>query len=277
MNCFEFDNWLVEQARAMPCAMNKGDNSKAQEAISNQISQQQIGMETTAFNETNPAIKNIIAGGGMLPQQEAALRAQTINQLPQQFNQLYGNLSQQLTARGLTGGQFGAGGGGVAAGYGSLGAAEAGIAQQGEFNIAGMKMQGLESALGLGNQQLGATAQAGTTANSTAQAAGKAADEASTGFWGSLFGALGTAAGGWLGKCWVLRAVYGEDDFRPKIVWFVWDRKWSVESRWSRTLQGLYVIFGEYVGWIVKRTPIRKWIRPWTDKAVERAIKDLNA
>jgi hypothetical protein len=190
MNYREFDNWLIEQAREMPRLVMKGDNSKAQEAISNQISQQQLGMEQTAFNETNPAIQKIIAGGGLMPSTEAALRAQTINSLPQQFNQLYGNLSQQLTARGLTGGQFGAGGGGVAAGYGSLGAAEAGLAQQGEFNIAGLKQQGLESALGLGNQQMGTTASAGTTANTTAQQAGNAADQASTGFWGSLFGAL---------------------------------------------------------------------------------------
>ena len=186
----EFDNWLVEVARRMPHALNKGGNSKAQEAISNQISQQQLNMEQTAFNETNPMIKQIIAGGGMTKDQQAALQAQTINALPQQFNQLYGNLSQQLTARGLTGGQFGAGGGGVAAGYGSLGAAEAGIAQQGGFNIAQQKQQGLDAALGLGNQQMGVTAQAGTAANATAQGAAKAADEASTGFWGSLFGAL---------------------------------------------------------------------------------------
>lgn len=191
MNYWEFDAWLLEEARKMPCAMMKGGNSQAQMQISNQISQQQLNMQQQLFGEVNPTIKNIIAGGGMLPGQESALRAQTINQLPAQYNQLYGNISQQLTARGLTGGQYGAGGGDVARTFGALGSAEAGQAQQGEFNIANMKMQGLNSALGLGSGSMAAFGNQGVQANSTAASAANAADQASTGFWGSLFGALG--------------------------------------------------------------------------------------
>lgn len=182
-----------------PVELCKGDNSQAQMAISNQIAQQQLGMQQQVFGEVNPTIKNIIANGGMLPGQEAALRAQTINALPQTYNNLYGNLAQQLTARGLTGGQYGAGGGGVAAGYGSLGAQEAGQAQQGEFNIAALKQQGLNSALGLGNANISSLGNQGVSANQTAASAAQAADQAQTGFWGSLFGALGAGVGGWAG------------------------------------------------------------------------------
>ena len=186
----DFDNWLVEQARTMPCLMLKGSNSKHQEAISNIISQHALGRQDQLFNQVDPTVQQIIAGGGMLPGQESALRAQTINQLPQQYEQLFGKLGQQLTARGLTGGQM-AGGGEVARQFGSLGAQEAGQAQQGEFNIAGLKMQGLGSALNLGANMGNAYGSQGISANSTAASAANAADQASTGFWGSLFGALG--------------------------------------------------------------------------------------
>lgn len=189
MTFWEFDNWLIEQARSLPVPMNKGDNSKAQEAISNQIAQQQLNMQQNLMNMVSPTIKNIIAGGGMLPGQEATMNAIALNTTAQNYNNLYGKLGQELTARGVTGGQM-AGGGDIARQFGALGAQEAGTATQALEGVQTAKMQGLESALGMGGGFGMQYGNQGISANSTAQGAAKAADDASTGFWGSLFGAL---------------------------------------------------------------------------------------
>lgn len=185
----DFDNWLIEEARRMPCAMNKGDNSKAQEQISNQIAQQQLQMQQNVMNTVLPTIKNIIAGGGMLPGQESTMNAIALNTTAQNYNNLYGKLGQELTARGVTGGQE-AGGGAIARQFGALGAAEAGQATTALENVQMAKMQGLQSALGMGGGFGMQYGQQGISANSTAQQAANAADQASTGFWGSLFGAI---------------------------------------------------------------------------------------
>lgn len=189
---WEFDDWLIEQARSMPVPMNKGDNSKAQEAISNQIAQQQLNMQQNLMNMVSPTIKNIIAGGGMLPGQEATMNAIALNTTAQNYNNLYGQIGQQLTARGVTGGQM-AGGGDIARQFGSLGAQEAGQATSALENVQMAKMQGLQSALGMGGGFGMGYGTQGVSANATAQQAAKEADAASTGFWGSLFGALGSA------------------------------------------------------------------------------------
>lgn len=185
----EFDEWLVNRARELPCPMNKGGNSQAQMNISNQIAQQQLGMQQNVMNTVLPTIKNIIAGGGMLPGQEQTMNAIALNTLPQQYQNLYGQLGQELVARGVTGGNN-AGGGQIASQFGSLGAQEASTATQALEGVQMAKMSGLQNALGMGGgfgMQYGTQ---GTTANSTAQQAAGQADQASTGFWGSLFGAL---------------------------------------------------------------------------------------
>lgn len=189
MTYWEFDAWLVEQAKNRPIGVCKGDNSKAQQALENQIAQRQLAMQEQTFNATFPTIQQIIAGRGLLPQEEAALNAHLINSLPQTYNNLYGQIGQQLTARGVTGGQN-AGGGDIARTFGSLGASEAGQAQQGLFDIAQLKQQGLGAALGLGTTQMGQTGSTAANILGSASQSAKAADEASSGFWGSLFGAL---------------------------------------------------------------------------------------
>ncbi len=197
---------VVEVPYFGPWEYFKGDNSKQQMETSNALTQQQLGlqqqqlgMQQNQFNQVNPTLQAIIANGGLTPGAQSAYTSQMINSLPQTYNNLYGNLGQQLVSRGVTGGQN-AGGGDIARQFGALGANEAGQAQQGVFNIAQLQQQGLQNALGtsLGigqqyGQNVGSFGNQATGFNSSATSAANAADQASTGFWGSLFGALGAA------------------------------------------------------------------------------------
>lgn len=192
---------------------HKGGNSQQEmqranqlEDQRNQLMTQQLQMQQQQLAIANPVLKQIIQAGGMLPAQEAAMRTQALQGLGQQYSNLQGQLGQALTARGITGGQF-AGGGDIARNFGQLGALEAG--QQSELlnQIQLAKGQGLNQALGttlgeagmFGSQATGFGGQ-GVNALGIGQQAGKAADEASTGFWGSMFGALGSLGSAGIGK-----------------------------------------------------------------------------
>jgi hypothetical protein len=190
----------------------KGGNSQGQMNLAdqqlnqqNQLMQQQLANQTTEMGMVNPTLQSIIQNGGMLPAQQAAMTTQAIQGLGQQYQNLQGQLGQQLAARGVTGGQM-AGGGALAQGYGQLGAMEAGQESNLLNQIQLQKGQGLQSALGTaagiggmyGNQALGFGSQAGQALGSGVQAAGNA-DQAQTGFWGSLFGGLAGVGGSALG------------------------------------------------------------------------------
>jgi hypothetical protein len=177
---------------AGPWELCKGDNSKAAMEQSNAIAQQQLAQQREIMGTVLPGIQRIIASGGMLPEQQAAMTSIAMNTLPQTYNDLFGKLSQQLTARGVTGGQN-AGGGDIARQFGALGAQEAGTQANLLEQIQIQKGSGLMQALGLGSSTGQGFGQQGVAANATAQQAANAADQASTGFWGSLFGALGAA------------------------------------------------------------------------------------
>lgn len=187
---------------------HKGGNSQQEMQKANALSQQQLNimqqqltMQANQLGMVNPTLQSIIQAGGMLPAQEAAMRTQALQGLGQQYSGLEGQIGQQLTARGLTGGQF-AGGGGIAQQFGQLGAMEAG--QQSELlnqiqlakgqNLMGALQTGLGEAGMFGSQALGFGGQ-GVNALGIGQQAGQAADQASTGFWGSLIGGL-TGLGG---------------------------------------------------------------------------------
>ncbi len=191
-----------------PWELCKGGNSQQQMQLAdqqaaqqNQLMQQQLAMQQGQLNIANPILKQIIAAGGMLPQQQAAMTTQAIQGLGQQYKGLEGQLSQQLQARGITGGGM-AGGGQIAQQFGSLGAMEAG--QQSELlnQIQLAKGQGLNQALGttlgeagmFGGQATAFGGQAGQALGVGAQA-GQAADQAQTGFWGSLVGGLAGLGG----------------------------------------------------------------------------------
>lgn len=182
---------------------HKGGNSKSEMNRANQLEdqrnnllQQQLQMQQKQLAMVNPSLNAIIQAGGMLPQQEAAMRTQAMQGLGQQYQDLQGQIGQQLAARGIVGGTN-AGAGAVARSYGQLGAAEAG--QQSDLlnQIQLAKGQGLMGALQTGLGEAGmfgnqATQFGGQGVNALGigQQAANAADQASTGFWGSVFGGL---------------------------------------------------------------------------------------
>ena len=182
---------------------HKGGNSQNEMNQANQLSQQQqqimqqqLGLQQQQLGMVNPTLQKIISNGGMLPSEQAALTAQAINTVPQQYNQLVGQLNNQLVQRGVTGGQN-AGGGQIAQQFGALGAAEAGQQQQLMSNIQLQKAQGLQGALntaiGIGGQygqQALGFGQQGVGALGIGQQAAAQADQNQTGFWGALTGGL---------------------------------------------------------------------------------------
>ena len=195
-----------------PWELAKGGNSQDEMARANQISdqqmqlmKQQLSMQQNQLNMVNPSLQALIQNGGMMPGQEAAMRTQAMQGLGQNYQQLQGQLAQQLQARGITGGGM-AGGGQIAQGFGQLGAMEAG--QQSELlnQIQMQKGNQLMGALGMGlgeggmygSQAMGFGGQ-GVNALGIGQQAGQAADQASTGFWGSMLGALGGLGGAAIG------------------------------------------------------------------------------
>lgn len=199
MNYRQFDEWLVRQAREMPILVCKGGNSAAELARANQISSQQLALQQQQLAMANPSLQAIIQNGGMLPAQEAAMRSQAINGLGQQYQSLYGNLSQTLAARGITGGQN-AGAGALAQSFGSLGAMEAGQQSQLLNQIQLAKGQNLNTALGMSLGEAQGTGSLGVQALGQGVQAAQATDQAQTGFWGSLVGGLAGLGGAALGR-----------------------------------------------------------------------------
>jgi len=186
----------------------KGGNTKSETARANQITSQELGNQTTALgqqqqatNMVNPSLQSIIQNQGMLPQLQAAMTSQAMNSLPQQYQQLYGNLSNTLTARGITGGQN-AGAGALAQSFGMLGAQEAGQQSQLLNQIQLAKGQNLNNALGMamgegqmyGNQALGFGNTAANTLGTGMQGS-IAQDQMQTALMGSLIGGLTNMGG----------------------------------------------------------------------------------
>ena len=189
------------------CA-HKGGNSQNEMNRANQISsqqlamqQQELGLQQQQLGMVNPSLQQIIANGGMLPQQQAAMTSLAMNSLPQTYGNAVGAINNELVARGVTGGGM-AGGGSIARDYGQL-YSQMGNQQQNMLeNIQIAKGQGLETALNtalgiggmygqqatsFGNQGVGALGAGVTAANN--------ADQAQTGFWGSLIGGLAGMGG----------------------------------------------------------------------------------
>lgn len=182
---------------------HKGGNSKnemnlanQQQAQQNQIMQQQLAMQQNQLNMVNPTLQSIIANCGMTPQQQAAMTSQATALTGANEQQAIGNINQALVARGITGGQM-AGGGGIARAYGALepnlAAQQAGLLNQIQTQKGQQLMQALGTGLGesqmFGSQALGFGGQAGQALGAGVQAANNA-DQAQTGFWGSLTGGL---------------------------------------------------------------------------------------
>ena len=186
----------------------KGGNSKQEMQQANQLSQQQLAMQQQQLalqqqqlGMVNPSLQSIIANGGMLPAQQAAMTSAAMAQTGQQEQQAIGSINQNLVARGLTGGQM-AGGGGVAQNFAALQQGLLGQQASNLQNIQLAKGQGLNNAIGLGlgeGQMYGGQAlgfgQQGVGALGIGTQAAQAADQNQTGFWGSLIGGLAGMGG----------------------------------------------------------------------------------
>lgn len=194
-------------------AHHKGGNSKAEmtnandlENQRNQLLAQQLQQQQNQLNMVNPQLQAIIANGGMLPAQQAAMQSQATALTGANEQQAIGNINNALVARGITGGQN-AGGGDIARQYGALNSQLA--SQQASLlnQIQVQKGQGLMNAIGtglgegqmFGNQALGFGGQA-TSALGSGVTAANNADQATTGFWGSVLGGLTGMAGSYLGR-----------------------------------------------------------------------------
>lgn len=259
-----FRDWYDYYGPVEEC---KGGASAQQQQISNQLSQEQLQMMQSQLAMANPTLQSIIQNGGMLPQQQAAETSLAMNSLPQQFNNLYGQINNNLVARGVTGGNM-AGGGGIASGYGALGAQEA---QQQSGLLSGIqqqKGQQLQSALGMAYGLAPTFNQGAISANSTAASAAQAADQSQTGFWGSLMGGLGALGSSAITKCWVARAVYGETSWEAEYI-----RLWLADrarKQFSyRAIDYLYGVFGRAVAVLVKRyRPLKLAFKCLMDKVL---------
>src|SRR5271166_4320402 len=282
-------NWTetVERylAEGRTVSGGKGDNSQAEMQRANDISsqqlatqQQQLAMQQQQISAVNAQLDPMIAQGGMSQAQQAALTSIMMNQLPAQFNNAAGQINQNLAARGISGGQYGSGSGDIARDFGSLGAMEAGMQAQGLSNIQLQKqqqlMQDLQLKLGIGSQygqNIGTFGNQGISALGIGQQAAYAADQASTGLWGSLLGAAGTLGTAGIEKCWIAEAIWGKHDPRTYSV-----RHW-LNTIYAKTPIGAivmfaYGLFGRKVAALVRRYAfIRRLLTPLFEKALRHA------
>jgi len=268
-----------------PWELCKGDNSQAEMKKADALSQQQIdlqkqqfGLQQTQLGMVNPALQSIIANGGMLPAQEAAMRSSAMAQTGAAGNQAIGAINNALVARGVTGGGN-AGSGDIAKNYGALEQGLAGQQASSMQNIQLAKGQGLNNAmntaLGIGgmygSQATAAGGQAVGALGSGVTAANNA-DQAQGGFWGSLIGGL-AGMGGSLGsagiaKCWVAAELYG-GWLAPETVAI---RSWLDRTWWMLPFSLFYSAVGRrWAKWIRRDSGSRMWTKRLFDSFLRRA------
>jgi hypothetical protein len=85
----------------------------------------------------------------------------------------------------------------------------------------------------------------------------------------------GSVAGGFMG-CWIAAALYGAESPAVALA-----RHW-IFTAWrgpkAAIVRTLYRRVGRPVAWGVRRSPtLRRWLRPWFDRAVVRGAQDLMA
>ncbi len=197
-----------------PVDLCKGGASKAeqaaadqQRAMQNQLTQQQLNMQMGQLASVNKTLDPMIANGGLAPGVESAMNSQVMNNIPAQFRGVQGNINNNLVARGITGGQMGAGGGDVARQFGQLGAMQAAMQQQGLTDVQLQKQNALMGDLGLKmgvgqqfGQNVGGFNQGASSALGQGVTAANNADQASTGLWGSLIGGAAGLGSAYLGR-----------------------------------------------------------------------------
>jgi hypothetical protein len=257
----DMDTLLVTECDSYPYDgpwdLAKGGNSQAEMNQANQISAQQLAMQQQQLAQANPSLQAIIQNGGMLPAQQAAMTSQAINGLGSQYQNLYGQLSQSLAARGITGGQN-AGAGQLAQSFGQLGAQEAGQQSQLLNQIQLAKGQGLQSAIGQSLGEASSTGALGLSALGSGVTAANNTDQAQTGFWGSLVGGLAGLGSAGILKCWVAAELYG-GWFAPETVTI---RAWLYSTWYMIPFCWAYSLLGQrWAGLIGRRPTLRRFTK----------------
>jgi hypothetical protein len=258
-----------------PWEMVKGGNSKAemasadqQRTMQNQIAQQQLQLQQQQLSGVNAVLDPMIANGGLAPGVENAMTSLVMNNIPAQFRGIQGGINNALVARGISGGQTGAGSGDVARQFGELGSMQAALQQQGLSNIQLQKQSALLGDLGLKlgigsqfGQNVGSFNTGASNALNSGVTAANNADQAQTGFFGSLVGGLAGLGGQAIstyGKgCWIARAVFGEESMIAELIRFrLWQR---AEKEWLfKVIMTVYMAVGRQVAWMVRRSP---WLK----------------
>jgi hypothetical protein len=235
----------------------KGGHSAQEQSNADAVRQQQFNLMQQQLQSVNSILNPMIANGGMMPAQQQALTAIALNDIPQQFKGVAGNINDQLVSRGITGGDM-AGSGDIARNFAGLGAMEAGLQQNALSNIQLQKQQQLMNALGIKGGMLGMFNQGGLSALNSGVTAANNADQAATSWMGPVFGALGSIGGAAMKiPCWVARAVYGDDAPQVNTIYHKLYRD-AERSYVHRAVLGLYIIFGEPIANLVKRSALLK-------------------
>jgi len=214
----DIETWEVSEEEYFeyegPVELCKGSASAAEQKRADAVNTDQQAKTNQALAQQQGYMKpvddltsQIMANGGLTQGMESAMTAQYMNNIPAQFRGVAGNINNQLTARGISGGQMGAGGGDVARQFGALGAAQAGAQQEGFLNTQFAKQQGLQQAMaakmGLGQlagQNISGFNQGTMSSLGQGVTAANNKDQAGTALWGSLIGAAGGLGSAALGR-----------------------------------------------------------------------------
>lgn len=277
-----------------PVLEAKGGASQAEQSQANQqmamqnaLAQQQLslmqGQLTGINNAVDPIINQILSGQTptVLQPLQSALTASYMNQLPQTYRGMVGQLNQDLTARGITGGQN-AGGGAIGQDFGQMAALLGQQQQAGATNAAltlnnastNMLQNDLGLKLGIANAYQGATNtfnQGASSALSSGVTAAGNADQAQTSWMGPVFGGLAGLGGSAITKwCWVASTCF-EGGFNSPQVQFIRLRlavRALNDWRWT-LLVGAYGATGYHLAKVVNRS---SWLKKQTRKLFDAFI-----
>ncbi len=270
-------DWYEYFGKINHCKGNASKNEQSaadtQRTQENQLMQQQLAMQQQQLAGVNAVADPAIAAGGMFPGQEAAMTSLLTNNLANTYRQGIGNVNQGLVARGLSGGQGGAGGGAVAGNLGMMSAMLGNQQQQGLSDIQLAKAQQMQGLLGLklgiGSQyggNVGGFNQGALSALGQGVQAAKNVDEAQTSWMGPVFGALGgmgssLMTGGMsnLGKgtgffgCWIASECFGGMEM-PKVQFIRMRLFHNAQQDWRfKVILAAYAVFGKTVAKLVRR------------------------
>jgi len=283
--------WIGDDGYEGPLELCKGGASKAEQARADALTAQQnalmnqsLGLQQMQLGAVNTVVDPMIARGGMSADQENALTSLLTNQLGNTYRSGMGMVNQNLVARGLTGGQTGAGGGGVAGDFEQMAAMLGGQQQQGLSQIQLEKAAQLQGLLGL---KMGIGSQYGANVGNFTSGmnaslghgieAARNADQAATSWMGPVFGALAGVGGSAITKyCWIASECYGGwDEPRTKFVRFRLGQL-ALRSKKYLVITVIYAITGKYIAKFANRySSIREYFKNRFDNFIEKQRNEM--